>query len=225
MKKICITICAVLFPGFLLAQSHVIHGVVQTLETIPLIGATVRVKSTGQSVETDSLGNFRIYCEPKDKLRISATGFYAQNVKIAPHIKVVAVNLKLKPGDKQRQQAIGYGYVSEEDLSIAVSGVETTSAVFQKYNSMTDLIRDQVPGAQISQGEVILRTAGSFQGSDAALIVVDGVIVDSDYLNSLSPLDVKSVGAIKDGTSAIYGSRGANGVILIETRKGGEGIK
>jgi TonB-dependent SusC/RagA subfamily outer membrane receptor len=82
-----------------------------------------------------------------------------------------------------------------------------------------------VAGAQVTNGEIILRGDNSFRSSSAALIVVDGVIVDYDFLNTLSPVQVKSIDAIKDGTSAIYGSRGANGVILIETKKGGDEIR
>jgi TonB-dependent SusC/RagA subfamily outer membrane receptor len=189
------------------------------------MGAEIRVKSTKLSVQTDSMGNFVVLSNPEDKLRISARGFYTQNVKIAPNIKVVAVNLKLKPGEKQRQYAIGYGYVSEEDISIAVSGLETNASSFERYNTIYDLIRGQLSGVQITNGEIIIRGAKSFQGSSAALIVVDGVIVDSDFLNSISPIEVKSIDAIKDGGSAIYGSRGANGVILIETWKGGDEVK
>ena len=71
----------------------------------------------------------------------------------------------------------------------------------------------------------IIRGTSSFHASNAALIVVDGVISDNDVLRTLSPIEVKSVDVIKDGSSAVYGSRGANGVVIIETRKGGDEIK
>jgi len=225
MKKICITLCFILIPGFLFAQNHVIHGVVHTFESIPLMGAEIKVKSTKQSVQTDSMGNFVAFCNQEDKLKISARGFYVQNVKIEPNTKVVAVNLKLKPGEKQRQYAIGYGYVSGEDISTAISSMETDASSFGRYNNMYDLIRGQLSGVQVTNGEIIIRGTKTFQGSNAALIVVDGVIVETEYLNSLSPIEVKSIDAIRDGSSAIYGSRGANGVILIETLKGGDEVQ
>ncbi len=102
--------------------------------------------------------------------------------------------------------------------------VNTTNALFTKYSDIYDLIRGQLAGAQVTNGEIIFRGDKSFQGSSAALIVVDGVIWDSETLSTLSPIQVKSIDAIKDGGSAVYGSRGANGVILIETIKGGEEI-
>jgi len=90
---------------------------------------------------------------------------------------------------------------------------------------MYDLLISQFAGVQITNGEIIIRGNRSFQGSSAALIVVDGVISDTDILRTISPIDVKSISVIKDGSSAIYGSRGANGVLIIETRKGGDEIK
>ncbi len=225
MKKTIIVLSFIFVSTFLCAQDHIIQGVVHTFDKIPLIGAEIIVKSTKQTVLTDTSGNFVILCSSEDKLKIIARGFYTQKVKITEKIKFVAVNLQLKPGVKQREYAIGYGYVSGEDLTNAVVGINTTDATFLKYSDIFDLIRDQVAGVQIKNGEVIMRGDRSFQGSSAALLVVDGVIWDSESLRSLSPIEVKSIDAIKDGGAAVYGSRGANGVILIETRKGGDEVK
>jgi len=225
MKKIGIPLFFIFVSNLLYAQDHIIQGVVHTFDRIPLIGAEIKVKSTKQSVLTDTLGNFVIFCNSEDKLKVMARGFYNQNVKISRNTKLVAVNLKSKPGEKQREYAIGYGYVSDEDRTSAVSGINTNDATYLKYSNMFDLIRDQFAGVQITNGEIIIRGTSSFKSSSAALIVVDGVITDGEYLNTLSPIQVKSISVIKDGTSAVYGSRGANGVILIETRKGGDEIK
>jgi TonB-dependent SusC/RagA subfamily outer membrane receptor len=225
MKKASLILFCSLVPFLLTAQGHEVQGLVHTFENIPLIGAEVKVKSTKKSFFTDSVGHFIVRCYAEDKLIIKARGFYEQRAKISPNTKVVAVNLRIKPGDRQRKYAVGYGYVSEEDLTSAVSGIDTDDASYANYSNIYDLIRDRVAGAQVTNGEIILRGDNSFRGSSAALIVVDGVIVDYDFLNTLSPVQIKSIDAIKDGTSAIYGSRGANGVILIETKKGGDEIR
>lgn len=225
MKKIGILFFFIFVSNLLYAQDHIIQGVVHTFDRIPLIGAEIKVKSTKQSVLTDSLGNFVVFCNSEDKLKVMARGFYNQNVKISRNTKLVAVNLKSKPGEKQREYAIGYGYVSDEDRTSAVSGINTNDATYLKYSNMFDLIRDQFAGVQITNGEIIIRGTSSFKSSSAALIVVDDVIVDVEFLNTLSPIQVKSINVIKDGSAAVYGSRGANGVILIETRKGGDEIK
>jgi len=226
MRRISIILFLIYISNLLVAQDHTIQGVVHTLDRIPLIGAEIKVKSTKQSVLTDSLGTFVISCNSKDKLIVMAKGFYTQNVKVTKDIKLVAVNLKLKPGDKMQEYAIGYGYVSEQDKTSAVAGFNTNDATFMKYSNMYDLIRGQLAGVQVMNGEIIIRGGNnSFQGNSAALIVVDGIISDYEILNTLSPIQVKSINVIKDGSSAIYGSRGANGVVIIETRKGGDEIK
>jgi TonB-dependent SusC/RagA subfamily outer membrane receptor len=185
-----------------------------------LIGVRVTVKSTSHTVLTDSLGEFRVICKDNDKLKLKADGFYDQKVKISKNIQLVAVNLKLKPGEKQREYAIGYGYVYDEDRTNAMSDLDDEDTDFTKYDNVYEIIRSM--GVQVRNGEVIIRGTTSFQGSSAALIVVDDVIVDGDYLQNLSPRQVKSIDIIKDGSSAVYGSRGANGVVIIKTKKGGD---
>lgn len=222
MRKAAIVLFFILLSNIIYPQDHLIQGVVQTFESVPLIGASVKVKSTKQSVLTDSTGKFVVFCNPKDKLKVTAGGFYTQNVRITPNTKLVAVNLKIKPGEKQQVHAIGYGHVSEEDRTSAVSTVNTTDESLQRYTSLFEMIRDQVPGVQVINGELVIRGTKSFYGSNSALIVVDDVITDDEILNILSPTDVESINVIKDGTSSVYGSRGANGVILIETKKGGK---
>ena len=86
---------------------------------------------------------------------------------------------------------------------------------------MHDLMRGRFAGVKIeSNGDIIIRGVNSFNLSSAALIVVDGVQVDGSIMSTLAPSQVKSINVIKDGSAAIYGSRGANGVVLIETKKG-----
>jgi TonB-dependent SusC/RagA subfamily outer membrane receptor len=226
MKRISIFLFCIFVSSLLLAQDHIIRGVVHTLEKIPLIGAKIKVKSTKQSVLTDTLGTFVVSCNSADKLKVMARGFYTQNVKVSKEIKMIAVNLNLKPGSNSQKYAIGYGYISEKDKSSAVTGFNTNKSTFSKYSDMYDLIRGQLAGVQVTNGEIIIRGgSNSFYGSSAALIVVDGVISDSDILNTIKPIQVKSINVIKDGSSAVYGSRGANGVILIETLKGGDELK
>jgi TonB-dependent SusC/RagA subfamily outer membrane receptor len=214
-------------PNFLPAQDHVVYGVVHAFDSIPLIGAEIKVKSTKRSVLSDATGSFVIYCNSDDKLKIMASGFGKQNVTITKKIKFVAVNLKSKtkkqsPVHEKQKYAIGYGYVSERDKTTASASLRKNEASFSRYSDMYDLIRGQFAGVEISNGEIIIRGSNSFNSSSAALIVVDGVIMESDILNILSPVQIKNIHVIKDGSAAVYGSRGANGVVLIETKVGGD---
>lgn len=223
MKKIAVFILLIFVIAWVTnAQDKVVHGVVHTFDSIPLIGAKIISKSTKQMVLTDSLGSFSLPTESGDKLKIRAEGFFNQNVKVDEKTKFVAVNMRLKPGDKQREYAIGYGYVSEDDLTAAVNQFTAGQNDFSRYNDMYELIRGRFPGVDIQNGDIVIRGSKTFMGSNAALIVLDGVIADSEILRTISPIDVKNINVIKDGSSAVYGSRGANGVVLIETKKGGD---
>lgn len=215
-----ISVILVVLSLNLVAQDRVLYGIVHTLDSIPLIGAEVKVKSTKQSVFTDSLGSFAAPCNIEDKIKVIANGFYTENVKIKYDVRLVAINLRIKPGEKNEQYAIGYGYVSEADRTTSVNNLNNKETRFSRYNTVYEIIESM--GVQVVGGEIIVRGVKSFQGSSAALVVVDDVIVDSQHLASISPLDVKDVNIIKDGSSAIYGSRGANGVVLVTTKKGGE---
>jgi len=127
----------------------------------------------------------------------------------------------LKPGTKNREIAIGYGHVLDSEKLNAVSTLNNEDVDFSQYTNMYELIRGRFAGVQIMNGEIIIRGINSINSSSAALIVLDGVAVDNSILYTLSPIQVKSVNIIKDGSSAIYGARGANGVVLIETKKAG----
>ena len=204
------------------AQDRVLNGRIFTFDSIPLIGAQVEVKSTKQVVSTDTLGNFYVSCNSEDVLKVSAHGFVTQKVKIEPKIKLVIINLKLRPGDKNREIAIGYGYVKDVEKLNAVANLNNGDVDFSTYSNMYELIRGRFAGVQIINGEIIIRGQNSINSSSAALIVVDGVPADYSVLSSIPPVQVKSINVIKDGSSAIYGSRGANGVVLIETKRGGD---
>ena len=214
----------ILGSTMLYAQDHPVHGMVHAFENIPINGAEIKVKSTKQIVKTDSLGKFFVVCNAKDKFTISANGFKNQNVSINKKIKVVAVNLQIKSGKKNIDHAIGYGHISEKNRSSATGSIQMKEDNYSRYNDIYDLLRGQFAGVEVKQGAIIIRGTTSYQLSNAALIVVDGVIVGYDILSTIRPIDVKSVHVIKDGSAAVYGSRGANGVLIIETRNGSDDI-
>ncbi|WP_319229328.1 TonB-dependent receptor plug domain-containing protein [Draconibacterium orientale] len=203
------------------AQQRFIQGIVTTFDSITIVGAEVMVKSSKEIVKTDSLGQFKVKVDGKDKLKISAKGFINQNVKLDEKTKLVAVNLKLKAGEKAREYAIGYGYVKDGERLNALAQMTSDDVDFSQYTSMYDLMRGRFAGVQIqSNGDIIIRGINSINLSSAALIVVDGVQVDGSVTSTLVPSQVKSINIIKDGSAAIYGARGANGVVVIETKKG-----
>lgn len=202
------------------AQDQVLHGVVQCYETIPLVGAQIQVKSTGQIIKTDTLGRFIAPIHSKDKLTVSAHGFYQKKIKLKEGVKLLAINMKLKPGEKGRAYAIGYGHVLDEEKLNSVAQLTQEDVDFSQYSNMYNLITGRFNGVTISGGNVIIRGESSLLGSNAALIIVDGMEVGSGALANLAPMDIKSIDVLKDGSAAIYGSRAAGGVVIIQTKTG-----
>ena len=209
------------------SQDKTLTGKVTTFDSIPLIGVNIEVKSTGQVVQTDSLGRFQLFCEPKDRLKIEANGFYPKKVKVKENIRLIFVNLELKKGNNNLEKAeryvnVGYGYVSSKELLYSVSTASTRDINFAKYDNVFDAIQGQFPGVMVTNGTIVVRGTTTLMGSqgDAALIVVDGAISNSRQLLNMSPMDIKSIDVLKDGSSSVYGSRGANGVVIITTKNG-----
>lgn len=111
---------------------------------------------------------------------------------------------------------IGYGTQEKGKLTTSVSSLKSDRENVQTYNTIYDYIRGRVPGVMVStDNKILIRGVNSINSSSDPLILVDGV--EMSDISSLNPADVKSVDVIKDGSSAIYGMRGANGVILITT--------
>ncbi len=209
------------------AQEKTLVGKVTTFDSIPLIGVDIEVKSTGRTVQTDSLGRFQLFCDPTDKLKFEAKGFYPKKVKVQKDIRMILVNMNLKKGDNNLSQAekyvnVGYGYVNSRDLLYAVSSASQKDIDFTKYDNVLDAVQGQFPGVSVEDGNIVVRGTKTFFGAqgNAALVVIDGAISTTQDLMSISPLDISSVNVLKDGSSSVYGSRGANGVVLVETKKG-----
>lgn len=203
------------------AQDKVIHGQIFTFDTIPLINANIKVKSSKQEVKSDTTGRFKVECTSNDVLTVSANGFNSEKVKLAEKSDNVKVNLKLKPGDKNRKAAIDSGHIGNVENFNAIASVPENNEDFSQYANIYEIIQGRFPGVQISNGYIIIRGVNRIlvnSAQNGALIVVDGVINDNSILSTLPTSLVKSVKILKDGNIAKYGSRGTNGVVLIETK-------
>lgn len=206
-------------PLFLMAQTRFVDGIVTTFDSIPLMKASIEVKSSKQITLTDSLGSFRISCENEDKIVVTARGFAKQNVKITPEIKYVMVNLKLKPGEYNQELAIGYGHVKKSDKLFAISTLKSEDIDYSKYPTLERAIAGRFPGVIVQNNEVIVRGNETFGAGNGALIVIDGV-AKGYSIAGIPPYTIKSISILKDASAAAYGSQGANGVVLIETKRG-----
>ena len=205
--------------SLLFGQEKIVHGTVTTYESIPLADVSIEIKSTKKVVLSDTLGNFTAHCSQKDKLKISARGFSGKNVKINEKTKFVFVNLNLKSGSGNQELAVGYGHIKDKDKLDAMSSLNENDMDFSSYSNIYEIIRGRFAGVQVINDEIIVRGDASLGiTSYSALLIVDGVEVGSSMFRSISPADVASINILKGTEAAIYGSKAAGGVVLVETK-------
>lgn len=206
-----------------LAQS-VIKGTVTDAEGEPLIGAGVVVKGRTMGVITDYDGVFNIQATEGQTLVITSIGFKSQEVKAAQGVTVV---MQEDNALLDEVVVIGYGEVKRGDVTTAVASVSAKELANRPIVSAVQAIQGKAAGVNVmspngspgSTPQIRVRGTTSMNGSNDPLYVVDGVPVDN--INFLSSNDIENIQILKDASSAaIYGSRGANGVVLITTKKG-----
>lgn len=211
-------------------KSHVVSGIVTDSDGEALVGVSVVVEGMSTGTVTDSEGAWSLSVPASDViLQFSFLGMKTESVAVKGRGKIDVV---MTEDRKYLDEVvvIGYGEVKKSDLTGSVSTINGREMTDRIMTSMEDAIRGKAAGVFISQNDGIpgsefsirIRGAGSINASSTPLFVVDGVL--SDDVNDLSVGDVASVEILKDASStAIYGSRGANGVVMITTRRGQEG--
>lgn len=213
------------FTTFLVLFIHVfgqnvtVNGRVTTFGKYGLNKVTITAQNAGTASESDSSGYYTISCLPDDKLVFEANGFINQKIKLkkVDIANSVHVNLKLRNTEKNIEIATGYGHIQKDKLTHAIEHLESGND-FSGYSSVLDIIKGRVSGVQIGSNSISVRGTSTYQGNEA-LLVVDGTIVDFNYLKNMSPAEVKSVNVLKGASaSARYGARGMDGVIVIETK-------
>ncbi|CAM3471577.1 TonB-dependent receptor [Aquirufa ecclesiirivi] len=202
-------------------------------------GVNVIVKGTTKGVMTDVNGNYKIVvADSKAVLVFSAIGYTQQEITVGNQS---AVNINLKPDNKYLDEivVIGYGTQKKSDLTGSVSSIKTDQLMERPATSLNQALSGRMAGVQVSTnsgrpgGRTTVRVRGfsSINSSNNPLYVVDGVMLPQGNMNQfssaidyLNPNDIVSVEVLKDASStAIYGARGANGVILVTTKKGKSG--
>jgi len=196
-------------------------------EAIP--GANVVLKGTTTGTVTDNEGNYALNVPANGTLMVSFVGFYSQEVGVAGK-SVINVVLTEETFGLDEVVAIGYGVVRRRDLTGAVSSVKADDITKTTTSNAMQAMQARVPGLDIQQSNgqagagvsITLRGNRSISASNSPLILVDGIAYGSTL--DINPSDIESMEVLKDASStAIYGTRGANGVILITTKRGKEG--
>ena len=229
LGAILIMLAAYTAPAKAQEQPQAVHGIIFDSEGNPLVGATVVVAGGVQGTTTDTKGKFTLKVKPSDSLTFSYLGYTSQTTKVGSRTKF---NIRLEKDastDIEEVVVIGYGQVAKKDLTGSVSTVKMNDIKDLPTLSVDNALQGRIAGADFmsTTGEpgatttIRIRGTRSINASNEPLIVVDGVMDAIHDLNDINSDDIASISVLKDASStAIYGSRGANGVILITTKRG-----
>jgi TonB-linked SusC/RagA family outer membrane protein len=227
MKKIILFFISqvILLPLF---SQQSVKGKITDEKNIPVVGASVQVKNTLRGTFSDVEGAFAIVASPNDTLIISMLGMAAQKIPVGGK---TFINVRMLEESKELGEVvvIGYGTVKKSDLTGSVSSVKSVDLTKITSLNPEQALQGKVTGVQVTSTSgapgaiptLRIRGVGTF-GNSSPIFVVDGVILDDiSFLNSE---DIASMEILKDASAtAIYGSRGANGVILVTTKSGQKG--
>jgi len=195
----------------------------------PMAGVTVTVKGSSVSVTTDAGGIFLIRV-PSEKVTLQFTYVGYEPVELKPGKGSMTVALKKADKSLDDVVVVGYGTVKKRDLTGAVSVVKANDIVRSPTNNPLEAIQGMVAGADIvrSSGKanasdtLLIRGTRSINGSSAPLVIIDGI--QGGSIATMNPNDIETIEVLKDASAtAIYGSQGANGVIIVTTKKGTSG--
>ncbi len=212
------------------AQGVTVKGTVAGTDGEPIIGASVKEQGTRNATVSDVNGHFQLTVPTSSTIEVSYIGYETQTVKPRANI---SITLKEQKNDLNEVVVIGYGTLKKSDLTGSIAQIDPTKKEASFSPNMTDLLRNSIAGLNIplstsasgsvSTSSMQIRGTNSIKASNGPLIVVDGIIFDGS-LEDISSQDIERIDVMKDASSAaVYGSRAANGVIQITTKKGSNG--
>lgn len=231
-KKLLLSFCAVVFASFtLIAQNITVTGkVTDALTGAPLSGVTISLNAKGLGV-TKADGTYSVVVPPSaKKLTISYVGYNDQQITVGS----TSQDIKLVPGEKSLNEVVvtGYQALQKRQVTGAIATVKGETFKNTPIGSFDQMLQGQASGAliQANSGQpgaaarVVIRGVGSVNGTTEPLYILDGVQISAGNFASINPNDFESISLLKDAsTTAQYGSRGANGVIVITSKQGKSG--
>lgn len=207
-----------------------ISGVVADATGLPIIGANVIIKGTATGLITDLDGNFSLEVPQGSVLQISYIGYLTKEITIDG--KQTDFNIQLLEDTQALEEVVVVGYGSQKKVNVigSIASVDSKALEARAVPDVSNMLTGQLSGVTITQtsgnpgddaGTIRVRGVGSFGATPNPLVLVDGL---PGSLSDLTPADIEQISVLKDASSAaIYGSRAANGVILVTTKKGKEG--
>ena len=240
MFKVLLTLVVGLFLSVgAFAQQIAVKGIVKDTTGEPVIGANVLVKGTTNGTITDFDGNFQLMANQGDIIVISFIGYTAQELPATAEL----MNIVLKDDSELLSEVvvIGYGVAKKNDLTGSVTAMKPDEMNKGLVTNAQDMMQGKIAGVNVTSAsgtpgagaQIRIRGGSSLNASNDPLIVIDGLAMDnsgvqglSNPLSMVNPNDIETFTVLKDASAtAIYGSRGSNGVIIITTKKGKSGSK
>lgn len=230
LRKVTFTLLLSMLCLFAFAQGHNVSGIIKDSAGEPMIGVNVTVKGTTNGTITDFDGKYSISNVPNNAtLVVSYIGYLTQNIKYTGQ---KSIDVVLKEDNKTLDEVvvIGYGTVKRKDLTGSVASVTGDKLVANPVANVAQALQGQLPGVSVTSQDgrpgakmsIRVRGGGSITQSNDPLFIVDGVQVSG--IDDIPADNIESIDVLKDAAStAIYGARGANGVILVTTKSGKEG--
>ena len=202
-----------------------ISGFVVDANATPVADAVIMIDGEKTSNVTDRKGFYKIKVIQESKkigVFTSSNGIIEELIDGRNNIDFTFKgSIPYKKTDQGDESVdIGYGKANKKDLIGPVGKIDGTKSKYAGYKTIYDLIRGQVPGVQVNGTSIMIRSASSVSQSNEPLFVVDGVPVTS--IDNIMPSEVKSIEVLKGSSASIYGTRGSNGVILINLLKGND---
>lgn len=233
MRKLISIICLFFLCFSVLFGQVEIKGTITDKDGMPMFGVTVAEKGTPNAVSSDLDGKYTISVQQNDSLVLSffMIGYNSSDVLVAGR-SVIDIQLSEVSEVLEELVVVGYSKSSTKELTGATALVRGEEIEKMNQSRMDQALQGKVSGVTINTnsgspgGGSSIRIRGlSTFGDNDPLILVDGIVYDSEGLNALNPSDIKSINILKDATAGIYGVRAANGVILIETKNGSKDKK
>lgn len=210
------------------AQGKTVSGTVVDMTGETVIGASVVVKGTTNGTITDLDGNFTIQDVPENgTIQVSYVGYKTVDVSVSGQ-STIKITLEEDTETLEEVVVVGYGVQKKSDVTGALTRVDAEELTARPVNNAFEALQGKAAGVDITSserpgtvGSIRIRGNRSITASSSPLYVVDGVPLSAGGIETLNPRDIESVDILKDASStAIYGSRGANGVVLITTKRG-----
>ncbi len=200
------------------AQSKIVFGKVTAFNNLPLANVEVTIKKSKKTVLTNVLGGFEIECKKNDKISIRAAGFRSTLIKVKDLNESINANLTFGGDEKDINAAVRKGHMDKQELTEAFEKMEAEKYSSLGYITIPQMVVGLHPEVSKVGDEFRMRGFTSLYGSNAALIVLNGGITIMGSIETIAVDEVKSIKILKGPAAAIYGSRGANGVVVIKTK-------